>query len=130
MLRRDLDGYRFDRDKTTHLAAVRKLDDAINLREQGVIGTATDVLAGLERCAALTYEDRTPSDNLATKTLYAQPLCIGVTAIFGASQTFLMCHCFASCSGPEPRIRTAETVKGGRVTSLPPQRCGHLPESH
>ena len=44
--------------------------------EEGIVRAATDVLAGLERCAALANEDGAAGDELAAETLDAEPLCI------------------------------------------------------
>jgi hypothetical protein len=71
-----LSGDRFDGDKAAGAATVDELDAAIDFSEEGVVGAAADVEAGLVRCAALTDEDAAAGDELTVATLDAESLCV------------------------------------------------------
>lgn len=60
--------------------------------EQGVVITATHVIAGVEVGAALADDDLTGVDELTTETLHTEALRVGVTAVAGGTQTLLVCH--------------------------------------
>lgn len=51
-----------------------ELDNALNRREKRIVFCAQDVLAGMKDCAVLTHKNRTRFDELAAKSLDAQPL--------------------------------------------------------
>src|ERR1700723_4338841 len=86
-------GDRLDRGETAAVAAVDKLHAPGDLGEERVVRTDANVRSRLDAGATLTNDDRTAGDEFAGKGLYAQPLCIGVSSVFGAASTLLMCHC-------------------------------------
>lgn len=60
--------------------------------EQGVVVTATHIVAGVEVGTALANDDLTGVDELTTETLDTEALRVGVTAVAGGTQTLLVCH--------------------------------------
>src|SRR5213593_795829 len=93
-----LSGSGGDDADVARVPAPLELDDAGDLREQRVVGAAADVEARLEPGAALTNEDAAATDQLPGKALDAEHLWIGVTAVAGATDAFLVSHVF-----PRPR---------------------------
>src|ERR1044071_4799606 len=75
-----------------------ELDDAGDLREQGVVRAPPDVEPGLERRAPLADQDRPSGDELTGKPLHAQHLGIRVAPVARASDALLVCHRFAQTS--------------------------------
>ena len=73
-------------------ATTTELDRARGEREQRVIAAATHIGAGVEMCAALANDDLAGIDLLATETLHAEALGIGITAVPGRGRAFFMCH--------------------------------------
>src|SRR5208283_4185584 len=74
-----------DADELAHAPAVAELHHAGHLGEERVVLAPADIQAGLDLGAALTDDDGTTGDQLSAEDLHAQPLCIGVAAVFGAS---------------------------------------------
>ena len=74
-LRLDGDHFRWvDKNEASVLTTILEADDAGDLREQRVIFAATNVQAGLERCATLTNNDAATENCLTAKYLDAKPL--------------------------------------------------------
>lgn len=65
---------RVDDNKAAVLATILETNNARNLREKGIVLAATDVQAGLQRCAPLANDDAAAEDCLAAKYLNAEPL--------------------------------------------------------
>ena len=65
---------RDDVDEAALLALVLELYNAGDFGVEGVVGTATDVEAGLVRCAALTDEDGAAGDGFSIAALNAKSL--------------------------------------------------------
>jgi hypothetical protein len=65
-----------DVDEAALLSAIAEANYAGDLSEQGVVFAATDVFAGLERCATLANDDAAAEDCLAAEYLDAEPLCV------------------------------------------------------
>src|SRR5579872_4785272 len=61
--------------KASHIPAIDKPDDAVHLRKEGVVFTASDVLARFQTSAALPNDDRAAGHKLSAESLYSQPLC-------------------------------------------------------
>ena len=78
--RSDRDFVRDDVDDAA-AAAGAELDGARREREQRVVATAADDVAGVEVRATLTDEDLAGVDELAAETLDAEALSVGVTAV-------------------------------------------------
>src|SRR3954451_10413014 len=62
-------------------APVLELDDAVDLREQGVVLAPADVEAREEAGAVLTHEDRAAGDPLAAEALDPEVLRLGVATV-------------------------------------------------
>src|SRR3984893_12293253 len=69
-----------------------KLDHAVGLREQRVVGADTDVHAGAIHRSALTDQDVTREHILAAEFLDAQTLGMGIAAVTSAAARFFVCH--------------------------------------
>src|SRR6266496_3746815 len=65
---------------------------AIGGREQRVVATAADVLAGVEASATLAHEDRAGAHGLTGVGLHAEALRGGVPPIAGGSGALLLRH--------------------------------------
>jgi hypothetical protein len=65
---------RLDGSESTAAATIGELDAASDLGEERVIGTNSDVWAGLNARAALAHDDRTPGHQLAGASLDPEPL--------------------------------------------------------
>src|SRR5437764_444455 len=72
---------RRDADETSAGTLVGEVDDAVDLREEGVIAADADVLAGVELRAALADEDRSAGHELAGEALDAEHFRLRVAAI-------------------------------------------------
>ena len=73
-----------------------ELHGSVAESEEGVIPTATDIVAGTETGATLTNDDGTGGNGFAAKSLDAEVLRITVAAVTAAGLTFFMCHDFNS----------------------------------
>src|SRR5207244_11482099 len=90
------------------VAAALEANDTVDLGEERVVGAAADVEAGLEPRAALADEDAAAADELSSEPLDAEHLRIGVAAVAGAADTFLVRHLsIPRCSGCGPTSRPA-----------------------
>jgi hypothetical protein len=67
---------------------------SIDQSEEGPITTGTDIVTGDEFSSALTDENTTGGDHLASEAFNAKALTITVTAISATALTFFMCHKF------------------------------------
>jgi hypothetical protein len=76
---------RVDTDVLAHPSAISKLHDARDLGEQRVIRSPADVQTGLDAGTALADDNRPPGNQLAAEALNAEPLCIGIAAVFGTA---------------------------------------------
>jgi hypothetical protein len=65
------------------LAAIGELNDAVDKGKERVIFCATDVFAGLNARATLANQNAAAIDDLAAKTLNAEPLSVGVESVLG-----------------------------------------------
>src|SRR5206468_3722109 len=74
------------------VAAFVEHDLAVGQREQGPVAPGADVAAGDEFGAALADDDAARRDELAAKTLHAQPFADAVAPVANTALTFLMCH--------------------------------------
>lgn len=77
--------YRINRYEAPSASAIDELDVAIDLGEEGVVATATDVDAGLEAGAALADDDGAAGNELTAKGLDAEPLGVGIATVFRAT---------------------------------------------
>jgi hypothetical protein len=64
----------------------------VRKREQGVVVTLPDAGSRVEASAALAHDDRPRGDKTAVEHLYAQSLCIAVTAVASATATLGLGH--------------------------------------
>src|SRR5690348_10565603 len=77
-------GLRSNRQNADHaavLAAIGKLDHAIDAGEERIVFGAADVFAGLIASATLANQNAAAGDQLAAKALYAEPLPVGVAPV-------------------------------------------------
>ena len=74
------------------IATSPELDVAGRQGEQGVVPAAPDVDAGVEVSAALADDDLAGVDELASETLDAQTLRIGIPAVAGGAGALLVCQ--------------------------------------
>jgi hypothetical protein len=80
-----LDFYGFYSNKTAGLATVDEVYPAGYLGVERVILAPANVQTGLQPGAALTDDDRTAGDYLASENLYTQPLRIRIAAVLGTA---------------------------------------------
>src|SRR5208283_5335161 len=84
---------RYDVDVGVLLGALdAKLNHAVSLGEQGVIGADTDVHAGPIGRSALANQNIAGQDILAAELLDAQSLGVRVAAIASTAAGFFVCH--------------------------------------
>ena len=69
-----------------------KAKNAVNLCKQRIVLTDADVIAGMEMCAALPYEDVARKNELTVRTLGSQTLGFTFTTVTGAADALLMCE--------------------------------------
>src|SRR5262245_26311615 len=74
------------------ISASFELHVAVDLREERVIGAEPHVQTGLESGPALPDQDGAARHELAGEALHAEHLRIGVPAVPGAADTFLVRH--------------------------------------
>mgnify|MGYP000739033422 CR=1 FL=1 len=74
------------------LKTLGELNLALDKREEGVVLTTADVLAGVDVGAVLADENLAGLHGLTVKTLGAQTLAAGVATIAGGTETFFVCH--------------------------------------
>jgi len=70
-------------DELTFAAFVLKFNETFDQREQCVVFTDADVVAGLPFGAALTSEDVAAENVLAAKFLEPKPLCMRIATVSG-----------------------------------------------
>ncbi len=70
-------------------STIDKLYAAVDFGEEGVVAAAAYVLAGFERCSALTDDDGASGDELAAECFDAEALRVGVAAVFELPRPFL-----------------------------------------
>src|SRR2546430_414272 len=85
-------GRRGEDADVARVALSLEADDAVDLREQGVVVAAAHVEAGLEARAALPHQDAAAGDELAAESLDAEHLRVRVPAVAGAADAFLVSH--------------------------------------
>src|SRR3989442_2035026 len=73
-------------------SAAIEADVAVDQRENSVIATEADVLAGQKLRAALTNDDIAGHDQLAAESFHTEPFADAVAAILNAALSFFMCH--------------------------------------
>src|SRR5690348_2957540 len=78
---------RRDRDDVDPAAAAIEFDDAVDEREQSVIASLPDVLAGVELGAALANENVAVANLLAAETLDAAPLWVRIATVAAGTLT-------------------------------------------
>src|SRR5579872_4551144 len=74
-----------------------KFDIAVNQREQGVIAPDTNMITGLNFCAALAHNDTAGSNQLSIVAFDAEHFRVAIPTIAGATHTFFMCHDLFLC---------------------------------
>lgn len=69
-----------------------KFNNTIGGREQTVIASSFNIIAGMKFGAALFDNDTAGQNRLTVGNFYAQPFGIGISSVTGTSLTFFMCH--------------------------------------
>ena len=72
------------------LTQALETNNALNLGEQGVVLAAADVQARMDLRAALTDKDVARRNGLTVRTLDAQALGLGITAVLGRTYALFM----------------------------------------
>jgi len=90
-------GLRFLRNRVNahfFLVAAKTLEayDAVNFCEKGIVTAAADILARVDFRPALAVQDGTAGNELAVRTLCAEALRFGVTAVLRGTYTFFRCE--------------------------------------
>ena len=91
-IRLGLDLDRIHRDPALVAPETLVLHLAIDQREEGVVATQADVLAGVEAGAELAHQDVAGADGLAVTALDTPVLRVGVAAVPGRALSLLMSH--------------------------------------
>lgn len=60
--------------EAAQVATIDEANDAVDLREEGVVFAATNVLARLQTRAALAHDNRATRHQLSAESLYSKPL--------------------------------------------------------
>lgn len=81
-----------DADLLAVSAHALKLNLAVDEREQRIVRTAADVVAGVDVRAALLDEDVARKNELAVRALRAEALGLGITAVAGGTHSLFMCE--------------------------------------
>ncbi len=76
---------------TSAVSDMLKLHLAVDESEQGIVRTATYVVAGMNVSASLTDDDVACGHKGTVSTLHAQTLRLTVTTVLGRTYTFFMC---------------------------------------
>jgi hypothetical protein len=84
--------YRVYGSSLAELAEALETKDAVCKSIQSVISADAYVKAGMDVCAALSVKDVAGFDKLAIRSLGAQTLGIGITAVLGGAHSLFMCE--------------------------------------
>ena len=77
-------------DLSSSVCDVLKLDLTVNQSKQRIIGTAADIVAGMNMGSSLTDDDIAGGYGLTISGLNAKALGFAVTAVLGGTDTFFM----------------------------------------
>lgn len=75
----------FHLDEAAQVPAIAEFDDAGDFREERVVFAKADIQAGLKAGAALPHDDGTAGNELAAEDFNAEPLGVGIAAVFGTT---------------------------------------------
>ena len=90
-----------------------KLDLAVLQGEQSIVGTLTDVNAGMDLGSSLLYENVAGENELTVSTFYAEAFGFGITTVFSRAYTFLMSH---GTAPPKLRVDSGDDDLGVRLS--------------
>ena len=82
---------RSHRNELPSLAAL-ELDVSVDLGEERIIATPTDVEPRMELRSPLTHDNLSRGHELTAEALYTEALGYRIATVLGASSTFFMCH--------------------------------------
>ena len=74
------------------IAFILVLDVAVDEREQSIDAALSDVCAWMELGPALTNENVAGENELTVRALYAQSLCVRVSAVLSRAAALFMCE--------------------------------------
>lgn len=72
------------------VAVTVKLYNTVDQSVKGIIGADTNTCTGMHVCASLSDNDVACNDGLTVGLLNTESLCVGITAVLGRTDTFLM----------------------------------------
>ena len=72
------------------LALALELDGTVNQSEPGVIAADADINAWMDRGASLANQDVAGQNELTIRTLHAQTLGLGITAVLGGTAALMV----------------------------------------
>lgn len=78
------------------------LDGAVLEGEECIVLAHAHVVARVEPCAALAYENAAGENVFAVEFLYAASLCVGIASVLGGTLTFFVCHILNAFLGFKP----------------------------
>ncbi len=81
-----------DVDLSTVLAVACEPDGTVRKCVECIIGSDPYVEAGMNVCAALTNKNVASENELTVRSLNAEALGLGVSAVLCRTNTFFMCH--------------------------------------
>ncbi len=85
--------YGEDADLLLGLAGSHEVDTAINLCENRVVSTHSDVLSRKKHRPALPNDDIAGLHDFAAEPLHSQSLRVAVAPVTGTAACFLVCYC-------------------------------------
>ena len=71
-------------------AEALELYSAVNKSEQCIVRTLADIVASVDMCTSLSYQNASGVNLLHVSALYAKSLGLGVTAVLSRTHTFFM----------------------------------------
>ena len=82
--------YSVDRAHLAIFAHALELDMTVNLCEQGIVASNTDIVARMDVCASLANQNVARKNELTVCALYAQSLGLGITTVLSRTAALLM----------------------------------------
>lgn len=74
------------------LADALEFNRAVNESKESVIGTLADIQTRMDLCASLSYENIARKSKLSVSLFCTETFGLGISAVFGRADTFLMSH--------------------------------------
>ena len=74
------------------ISSARKTNDSCRAGKECIIASPADIIAWMDACTSLPYNDTTGRNLLSGINLDAKHFGLGITAILGRTYAFLVCH--------------------------------------